>query len=519
MNLHNGTQVSMSSEDESKTNVNVATEMVDKSDSFATAEPVDDATLFVQEREGKFEITEADEKAALRRNDFILLPTLFFLATMGAVDKVSLGTAALYGIRDHLTTFQYTWVSSILFIGSLFGVFPLMYLQSKYRLGKVMSICSTIWSGLTLLMPACNSYGGFLALRFLTGVVEAAIVPGCTLMVTRFYRKSEQGVRLGFVFAFASSVINGFLSWLIYYFGDGLPKWKYLYLLIGSISFSFSVFTLWFLPDTPMNARYLSEKHKFIIVKKVIENRTGVQTNTWSWSQFREAVFDVKAYIIFLFNIGINIPNGGLSAFSAIIIASLNFSARESSLMTIPTGVIATIATVVINYFAGRFTNKRILLAILGLTIPLIGAIISYVVPETSVGARLLGLYLMYFYFAPYVVLISLSQANTSGNTKKSVVYGINYLGYAVGALTGGQVYNSGFTGGFIAMICAYVACILLSGCYWLVCTYQNKQKLKVINADEELKGEFEALKDKTEDVNVLLDVTDKEQKTFLYTK
>lgn len=485
-------------------------------------EPLDDANIFVIDRAGKYpDITEEEEKKAVRKNDYILLPMLFLTCTFGAVDKVSLGTAALYELREtaNLSTDQYSWLGSVIFIGSLFGVWPMSYLTSKFALGKVLAICSTFWSMLTLLLAACNSFVPLLVIRFLMGVFESAIVPGATLTISRFYLKKEQPVRLAIIFAFGSSFINGFLSWLVGYFGNEIPRWKYLFLMVGSISFSWSLLMLYFLPSSSMNAHYLNDRERYILTRRVLANKTGVQTNEFKWYQAFEAILDIKTYIIFLFNIGINIPNGGLGTFSGIIISQLGFDAKESSLMTIPTGFVASASSIFFNYLCGKFTQRRCLLAVISLIIPVIGAAISYAVPEHAVGPRLLGLYFMYFYFSPYVIMISLSQVNTAGSSgKRSTVTCLTYLGYCVGALSGAKTFDGGFTGGFTAMLCAYCACMVLALVYWVVTFFQNKRKWKLIESDPALLAQFEEEKTLAPDSKVLLDKTDKEQKTFLYT-
>ncbi|KAK6198640.1 putative MFS allantoate transporter [Scheffersomyces amazonensis] len=484
---------------------------------------------FIRKRSSIYpDISEDEEKKIIRKVDFILVPMLFFTATMGAVDKVSLSTAAIYGFKEdnNLVGQQYSWLGSILFIGSLVGMWPMSYILSKYPLGKVLASASLGWSSFTLLLCACNGFAGLATLRFLMGFLECAIVPGCTLAAGRFYKKKEQGLRLAIIFAFASSVINGFLSWLVGYFKHGaLPEWKYLYLLVGSISFLWSCLMLYFLPDSPMNAKFLTDREKYYVVRRSLLNSTSVETNDWKWYQAKEAVLDIKAYLIFLFNVCINIPNGGLSTFSAIIITNLNFDPMRASLMGIPTGVIATLATIFFTWLCSRFENRRCLIAIISLLIPIIGAGIVYGVDRSKVGPQLLGLYLLYFYFAPYVVLISLAQANTAGNTKKSITYSINYLGYCVGALIGPQTFRANqspkYTGGFIAMLVALCLCIFFSGLYWLVCIWENRNKDLKYNGKiflEEDGNVEKASDDHIFEDESLFDLTDKEQKHFRYT-
>lgn len=483
---------------------------------------IDKAGIFLKEREGMYDdIDDASMKRIIRKIDWILIPTLFFTATMGAVDKVSLSTAAIYGfIEDNnLVGQQYSWLGSIIFIGSLVGMWPMSFLFQKFRLGWVLATASVTWSSLTLLLCAGHNFAGLAAIRFLMGFVECAIVPGCTLMVTRFYIKREQATRLAFVFAFGSSVINGFLSWLVGNFGNEIPKWKYLYIMVGSISTVWSCFLFYFLPDSPMNAKFLNDKEKYYLLKRVVTNQTGVETNDWKWKQMIEACLEPKTYIVMIFNIGINIPNGGLNTFSSIIIKNLGFSSMKSSLMGIPTGVIATLATIGFTYATTKFPTKRSLISVISLIIPLIGAIILYSVDRAKVGPQLFGLYLLYFYFAPYVIMMSLAQANTAGNTKKSVVYSINYLGYAAGALIGPQTFRANqaprYTGGFIAMIAAYCVCIILSVLYWFVCTLQNRNKQSILDAEQDTEAHPII---SVKETDQLYDLTDKQQKTFFYT-
>ncbi|CDK26345.1 unnamed protein product [Kuraishia capsulata CBS 1993] len=479
----------------------------------------DAAAQYLVEFDGKFEpLTPKEEKWAIMKCDLCLIPVLFFTATMGAVDKVSLGTAAIFGFRTdtNLVGQQYSWLSSIIFIGSLVGMWPMSYLVQRFRLGKVLAICSMLWSTFCLLLCACHSFPGLAALRFLMGFVESAIVPGCSLMISVFYLKTESPHRTAIVFVFASSVINGALSSLASVFGNQIPTWKYIFILVGSVSFVWSCFVLWFLPDSPLNARFLNDREKYFMVRRVAANSTGVENKEWKWYQVKEAFLDIRVYIVMLFNFGINIPNGGLSTFSSIIIKNLGFTSVESSLMGMPTGVIASLSTVFFTWWGSRWVNRRCFVSILSLIVPLVGAVVVYAVDRSNVAGQLVGLYMMYFYFASYVVIISLVQANTAGNTKKSVTYSFNYLGYCGGAVTGSQTFRANqapkYTGGFISMIVAYCVCILLCVVYWLICVYLNKKKELADDNEATTALGLEGLEDEQ-----LLDLTDMEQKHFRY--
>ncbi|KAB2574374.1 Allantoate permease [Lasiodiplodia theobromae] len=488
-------------------------------------EHVDQAAQFLAETQQYPPLSADEEKKLVRKVDWIMIPMLFLTATLGAVDKVSLSTAAIYGLRTdtHLVGQQYSWLGSILSLGALAGMFPASYLIHRLPSAKFLCACSLGWSTMALLMAACHNWSSLMALRFLMGCFEAIIVPGISLIIAAFYKKEEQPPRNALVFAAASSVINGFLSWAIGHINGALAIWRYLFLIIGefhagrcctttdvagSITFAWSVFVMVVLPANPMEAIFLTKEEKYHLVKRVAANKTGVASKEWKWDQVKEAFVDPKTWIIFFFNIAINIPNGGLTTFNSIIIANLGFSSVEASLLSMPTGVMSTISAFVFSYAGAKWANRRCLVTVAACIVPIIGTAVVYAVPRDNIGGQMVGIYLLYTYFGPYVVGIGLAQANTAGNTKKTVVFAILYIGYAVGNLIGPQTFRAdqapAYTGGVVAMIVCYCVCIGLICAYWALCASQNK-RAEAMAANEEI-------------LEVLLDQTDFEQKGFKYT-
>ncbi|PYH69518.1 MFS general substrate transporter [Aspergillus vadensis CBS 113365] len=332
------------------------------------------------------------ERKLLRKIDCILVPMLLLTATLGAVDKVALSTAAIYGLEK--------------------------------------------------------------------GYLEAIIVPTISLIVAGFYKKTEQPPRNAIVFAAFSSVINGFLSWAVGHIPDSAPLaiWQYLYLIVV---WSITAFVI--LPESPMTAFFFTDRERFYATQRLAENQTGIINKEWKREQALEAVLDVKTWILFSFNIAINIPNGGLTTFSGILINNLGFTAVKASLLNMPTGVMSTVSAFFFSWLAARWSNRRCLVTMMACCLPIVGSALVYSLPRTN----------LYTYFGPYVVGISMAQANTAGHTKKTVQYSILYIGYALGNLIGPQTFRASqapaYTGGFIAMLICYCICVGLMGLYWVL--------------------------------------------------
>lgn len=257
-----------------------------------------------------------------------------------------------------------------------------------------------------------------MALRFSMGFIESAIVPCLTMLVVSFYKKEEQPQRNAsesklhdnryisltknpVIFAYFSSVFNGFFAWVIGLIPESAPlkKWQYLYLLTGCINILYSLFLCTVLPDSPMNARFLSAEEKFWALERLASNRTGISNQVWKWDQVSEAFRDVRIWIIFLFNIAINIPNGGLQTFGSIIISDLGFSSLNASLFTMPFGILATSSAWFFSYIASKRNNWRTIVACVALLLPILGTALVYGLPQSNVAGQMVGLYFMYFYW------------------------------------------------------------------------------------------------------------------------
>ncbi|KAL4873109.1 hypothetical protein BDV12DRAFT_192607 [Aspergillus spectabilis] len=472
---------------------------------------MDEAAQYLAHNAGHSPLSPEEERKMIRKIDWILLPILFMTATLGAVDKVAISAAAIYGLKDDLNLVgqQYSWAGSILSIGAIVGMWPSTYLVHRLPSAKYLCGCSAGWSIMALLMPVSRNWSGLMALRFFMGCLEAIIVAA-------FDTKTEQPPRNALVFAVASSIFNGFLSWAVGHIPSSAPLsiWQYLFIITGSVSALWSIFAFIFLPDSPMNAVFLSEREKYHAVQRLAKNKTGITNRQWKWDQALEAIIDPKTWILFFFNIAINIPNGGLTTFSGIIINNLGFSPVNTSLLNMPTGVMSTLSAFVFSWIAAKWSNRRCLVTMIASCVPIIGAIIVYTLPRTNIGGQMVGIYLLYTYFGPYVVGISMAQANTAGNTKKTVQYSVLYIGYAVGNLIGPQTFRANqapaYTGGFIAMLACYCVCVVLMGAYWVIALTLNRRRVDGVEpSEDEIDGGL---------VDAFADKTGFQQRGFRYT-
>ncbi|OKL62198.1 hypothetical protein UA08_02321 [Talaromyces atroroseus] len=470
-------------------------------------------------------ITQEEMDAVRRKIDWYMVPMLFVCLQLSGWDKVVIGTAAIYGLEKDLglTGYQYSWVGSIMYfdrsvsilVAFLIAIFPTLWLLQRLPTGKYLAANIFLWGVVEMCHAACTNPASILVCRFLLGLFQCCDLPAMIIIATMWWKKEEQPVRNAMICAVTSSIGNGLISFAFGHLTHPtLPKWKYIFLAVGGFTVLYGALMFFILPNGPAEAFFLSEREKVVAIERLRGEKLGIENKTWKWEQSWEAVLDWKNWILWIFFIAVNIPNGGLISFSTIIIDSLGFSSEDSSLMTIPTGVVSTLSGIFFSWLAGRTTKYRSLVTMASLIMPLIGTILVYVYPRSNTAAQLVGIYMLYGYWAPYVCGLALFQANTAGRSKKTTVNAMDYVAYAVGNIVGPQTFISDqapkYTGAVIAMLLCYCVCIVLAGIYGLVCKWENAQRDKAQDASQ-----LEMAED--EHVDDFLDLTDKQNHSFRY--
>lgn len=177
------------------------------------------------------------------------------------------------------------------------------------------------WGILVMCMAAPKNFAGMAALRTLLGVTEALITPGFVLLVSRFYKREEQPLRVGLWYSCngAGSFVGALLSYgMGHVHVNGMRPWAWIFILNGMITTVFAVVFLCLCPESPETYTRFSETEKKIALERVRGNKSSLHNKIWKWSQFREAVcpwIDPQGWAYFIIVLCICIPNGGVANF------------------------------------------------------------------------------------------------------------------------------------------------------------------------------------------------------------
>ncbi len=81
-------------------------------------------------------------------------------------------------------------------------------MAQRWPIERVATGIVFIWGAVMMATAGCTGYSGFFAQRFFLGMIEAGVSPMFMLVVSSFYRKHEQALRMGMGMWYCASRFN-----------------------------------------------------------------------------------------------------------------------------------------------------------------------------------------------------------------------------------------------------------------------------------------------------------------------
>ncbi|KAJ5100378.1 hypothetical protein N7456_006430 [Penicillium angulare] len=490
-------------------------------ETFAMNEKPDVAAKFLASLSSEIRdkpISEEEGRRLLWKIDLIIIPILAFSVIISAVDKVIISNAAIYGMEADtgLTGNQFSWVGSIFYFGFLLFEWPGNLLIQKLPIRRLYTVTIFGWAIMTFLTGATQNFGGLAAVRFLMGMFESIVFPTCTLVTAMWWTVKEQPIRVAIWFNTLSSIISGLLAYGIGHSHSSVAPWRLLFISLGCITTVWAVIVYICLPSSPVEAWWLDDREKFICLERVRKSNTGIEDKSIKWYQVKECLLDPKSWLISIAACALNIPNGGLVTFAAIIVNGLGFTPLQTTLIGVPTGVVATIWSILVNIIASRLPGYRCVIIFIAILFPMVASLCMWQLPQGNKETLLGPYYAFYSYWAPYTMTTSLPMANTSGHTKKVTLSAMFFLGYCVGNILGPQLFRSDdaprYHKGYIGLLASLIVGAISIGLYGLLCKFENSRRDKIQGGGPVPRTEDEMREE------AFSDKTDQEKINFRYT-
>ncbi|WP_300720072.1 MFS transporter [Pseudomonas sp.] len=243
-------------------------------------------------------------KLAARRWWYIM-PIVFITYSLAYLDRANYGFAAASGMAEDLniTPGLSSLLGALFFLGYFFFQVPGAIYAQRNSVKKLIFVSLILWGSLATLTGVVSSAYWLVVIRFMLGVVEAAVMPAMLVYLCHWFTRAERSRANTFlilgnpVTMLWMSVVSGYLiehySWRWMFIVEGLPAvlWAFIWWRLAD--------------DRPSDAKWLSATEKRDLQNALDAEQVGMAPVKNYAAAFRSPKVILLALQFFCWSIGV----------------------------------------------------------------------------------------------------------------------------------------------------------------------------------------------------------------------
>ncbi|KAL8968541.1 MAG: hypothetical protein Q9183_002416 [Haloplaca sp. 2 TL-2023] len=479
---------------------------------------LDQAYYYVHGTNDVAEGTPQELRRLRRRADWWIVPIMFCCYTMQFIDKVSLNYAAVMGLRQDLNLQgnEFSNAATWFFIAFLIAEVPNAIILQRVPVAKWLGANVVLWGIATACTAAAHNYVTLLTARIFLGLFEAAIAPCLILISSQWYTKSEAAPRFSIWYAGlgVGQIIGGLVSWGFQQVENpSFAGWRIMFIVLGLVTVVIGFVTFFILPDTPMQARFLSETEKVMLLKHVSVNQTGIRNKKYNLRQALEVLMDIQLWLMTILTILISISSGVITTYSVTLVRNFGYTAPQAALLNMPSGLVSIASTLIVGYGVKHTSNRWAWLVACCVPGILGGGLMSFATGRKA--SQLAGIYLVNVITATLIIIYQWTGSNVAGQTKRVISVALVSGSFSVGNIIGPQTFQArdapDYIPAKITVLATQSAAALIAFVLFLYYVWSNKSKKSASSIEGSVGAEG------GRDEQLWEDRTDKQNPTFRY--
>ncbi|OAA64395.1 major facilitator superfamily transporter [Niveomyces insectorum RCEF 264] len=391
----------------------------------------------------------AEEKAlSTRLNwklDLMILPIVSLGYMFNQLDRANLGNAQTSGFSADLgIPSSAVNTASSLFFATYVPFQPVAAAFGR-RVGAPLFLGITLftWGVLTISHAFVKNDAQLIAVRLLMGLAECGFYPTVLAYLSEFYPRYNCSLRYA-VFYGASSVAGAFGGLIAF----GM---QYLFILEGCIPIVLGLLCPFWLATNVRSAWYLAaEQRAFAEKRMVVDSAANIETRRVTRRDFYEALTDWRVWAIMLSNTLASISSQGFTVFFPVVVKGLGYTqGTTANLMTVPPYIAGALGVWLFAWSSDR-RKERTFHLLAGMSIVILGLILTIVIPLDNVGGRYAGLMvLMFGTFIHSPIAVAWLAGNIPSPGKRSVAIGISGCANLAGII-GSELFQAHYGPGYL---------------------------------------------------------------------
>lgn len=390
-----------------------------------------------------------------------LIPVVFITYSLAYLDRANFGFAAAGEMAKDLniTPSISSLLGSLFFLGYFFFQIPGAHYAAHKSAKKLIFWSLILWGGLATATGLVSNIGVLIAIRFMLGVVESAVMPAMLILLTRWFTKEERSKANTFLILgnpatiLWMSIVSGYLI--------NSVGWRWMFIWEGLPAIVWAFFWWFLVSNRPRDAKWLSDDEKDKLESVLKKEQQGIK----AVKNYAEA-FKSKAVILLclqyaFWSIGVY---GFVMWLPSIIKSAPNITIIETGWLSSLPFVFAIIGMFSASYFSDKTLNRKVFVWPF-LIVAALAFYASYLIGTSNFWLSFILLVIAgTAMYAPYGPFFAIIPEIMPGNVTAGAIALINSFG-ALGSFAGSYIvgYLNGTTGGFGASYIFMAGSLLIS--------------------------------------------------------
>jgi len=212
----------------------------------------------------------------MQKRWLVLLPVIFVTYSLAYLDRANYSFGAAAGMAGDLNISPNAnaWLGALFFLGYFAFQIPGTLWAQHHSVKRLIFAGLIAWGVLAASIGFLSNLKALIAVRFLLGVVESAVLPALLLLVARWFTKGERA-RVSSILILGNPVTVTWMSVLSGYLADRLG-WRMMFIAEGLPPILWA-FVWWKLvQDRPAEAKWLEREERARLEEKLAEEQRGI---------------------------------------------------------------------------------------------------------------------------------------------------------------------------------------------------------------------------------------------------
>ncbi|CAM1501311.1 Fc.00g104730.m01.CDS01 [Cosmosporella sp. VM-42] len=351
--------------------------------------------------------SKEEEAKAKRKLDFIIMPLLTLGFFCLQLDRGNIANAITDSFMEDvgISQDQFNVGQQMLSLGIVLFEIPSNMILYRVGPGKWLTLQLFLFGTVSTFQAFQNSYGSFIASRFLLGMTESGFIPGGLWTLSTWYTRKETAKRVMFFyfgnqFGQASSKLLAY--GILHMRGvGGKPGWFWLFVIMGTFTILSGFILGFFLPDSFKKPRstfipavkIFSDKELHILQTRVLldDPMKGKKKKRIGSIAFKKAFSNWRLWCHFLITLSNNGPQRAFDTYSPSIVSGFGYPALTSNALASVGLFLQIPVSFSFSYVSDHF-NKRGETVMAGLSMHLLGYVFNRIFTEINLrGVRYFG--------------------------------------------------------------------------------------------------------------------------------